>query len=255
MKIYVFKPILVATVMTITVFSFVCQAALINRGNGLIYDDVLDITWMQDANYISTSGFSTNGSVNKENANNWIDNLVFAGYDDWRLPNQTPLNGGAFNFGFSFNGTTDRGFNQLGTHNELAYMFSTNLSNISSWRPDGNPSNAGVGTFNSSFLDGDTDELFSFENIGITYWSNPENDPIPNASWGLNFQDFANTATGEVQLLTNLAELSVWAVRDGDVAATIDDGGSNIVNASSPSTFAMLFFGVAGALATRKQIS
>ena len=27
------------------------NAALYDRGNGLIYDDVLDITWLQDANY------------------------------------------------------------------------------------------------------------------------------------------------------------------------------------------------------------
>ena len=31
--------------------SFNATAALYDRGNGLIYDDVLDITWLQDANY------------------------------------------------------------------------------------------------------------------------------------------------------------------------------------------------------------
>ena len=31
-------------------------AALYDRGEGLIYDDVLDITWLQDANYAMTSG-------------------------------------------------------------------------------------------------------------------------------------------------------------------------------------------------------
>ena len=31
-------------------------AALHDRGSGLIYDDVLNITWLQDANYAKTSG-------------------------------------------------------------------------------------------------------------------------------------------------------------------------------------------------------
>ena len=37
--------------------SLTIQAALIDRGNGLIYDDVLDITWLQDAGLVSDSGF------------------------------------------------------------------------------------------------------------------------------------------------------------------------------------------------------
>ena len=32
------------------------NAAPINRGGGLIYDDVLGITWLQDANYALTNG-------------------------------------------------------------------------------------------------------------------------------------------------------------------------------------------------------
>jgi hypothetical protein len=33
------------------VFTGSAQATLLDRGNGLIYDDVLNITWLQDANY------------------------------------------------------------------------------------------------------------------------------------------------------------------------------------------------------------
>ena len=42
------------------------QASLIDRGNGLLYDNVLDITWLQDANYARTSHYvsaDTLGSV------------------------------------------------------------------------------------------------------------------------------------------------------------------------------------------------
>ena len=39
------------------------NAALYDRGNGLIYDDVLDITWLQDANHAKTSGYDRDGRM------------------------------------------------------------------------------------------------------------------------------------------------------------------------------------------------
>ena len=45
-------------VMVITVHYFDnAHAVLIDRGGGLIYDTILDVTWMQDANYINTTGY------------------------------------------------------------------------------------------------------------------------------------------------------------------------------------------------------
>ncbi len=38
------------------------QAATFDRGNGLIYDDVLDITWLQNAN-LSGQTFNWQGAV------------------------------------------------------------------------------------------------------------------------------------------------------------------------------------------------
>ena len=43
-----FKYVLVLLCLSV---SLSVNAALYDRGNGLIYDDVLDITWLQDANY------------------------------------------------------------------------------------------------------------------------------------------------------------------------------------------------------------
>jgi len=72
------------TVVFIAVFHLiVCvplgNAALNDRGGGLIYDDVLDITWMQDANYFGST-MTWNDAVTL------VDNFVLQGYDDWRLP-------------------------------------------------------------------------------------------------------------------------------------------------------------------------
>jgi hypothetical protein len=40
------------------------DAELIDRGGGLIYDTVLDIKWLQDANYAQTSGYDDDGRMN-----------------------------------------------------------------------------------------------------------------------------------------------------------------------------------------------
>ena len=50
-----------------TAANAVVQAALFDHGNGLIYDDVLDITWLQDANYEQTSSNDADGRMN------WVD--------------------------------------------------------------------------------------------------------------------------------------------------------------------------------------
>jgi hypothetical protein len=76
--------------------SIQAKAELINRGNGLIYDSDQNITWMQDANYAKTSGYNGNGSFPLGGAMMWglamvwAENLVYGGYDDWRLPTGAP---------------------------------------------------------------------------------------------------------------------------------------------------------------------
>ena len=62
------------------------SATLWDRGGGLIYDDHLNITWLQDANYAKTSGYDSDGLMNWANAVDWADNLIYGGYNDWRLP-------------------------------------------------------------------------------------------------------------------------------------------------------------------------
>ena len=66
------------------------SAALLDRGGGMIYDDVLNITWLQDFNYAATSGYDTDGFMTWDNANTWANALTVGGYDDWRLPTFDP---------------------------------------------------------------------------------------------------------------------------------------------------------------------
>ena len=49
------------------------NAALIDRGGGLIYDTDRDITWLQDANYAQTSGYDGDGLMNWSAATAWAD--------------------------------------------------------------------------------------------------------------------------------------------------------------------------------------
>jgi hypothetical protein len=65
--------------------SFVAHAALEDLGNGVIEDTDLGIVWLADANYSQTSGYNTNGIMNWNGANTWVNQLDVGGYD-WRLP-------------------------------------------------------------------------------------------------------------------------------------------------------------------------
>ncbi len=70
----------------LTLWAGTSQAILIDRGGGLIYDDVLNITWLQDANYAKTSGHDADGVMSWESAIEWTNQLTYGGFDDWRLP-------------------------------------------------------------------------------------------------------------------------------------------------------------------------
>lgn len=81
-------------------FSMTSDAALIDRGGGLIYDDILNVTWLQDINYAKTSGYDSDGSMTFSDANAWAQNLIYydsardISYDSWRLPSMDVNNDG-----------------------------------------------------------------------------------------------------------------------------------------------------------------
>ncbi len=71
------------TLYTITILiiamSLSSHASLLDRGDGLIYDDDLNLTWLQNSNH---AGFTMTWA----DANTWAEDLIIHGYDDWRLP-------------------------------------------------------------------------------------------------------------------------------------------------------------------------
>jgi hypothetical protein len=80
-----------AAVLSVATLS--AQAALVARPGGMVYDTVQNITWLQNWNTIDLMDWTT--------ANNWANNLVFGGFDDWRLP--TTNTTATSNCGFNFN--------------------------------------------------------------------------------------------------------------------------------------------------------
>ena len=172
------------------------SAALYDRGNGLIYDDVLDITWLQDANYAKTSGYPLTGTgrMSWVNANDWADQLVYGGFDDWRLPSaRNPIY------------PEDYGYNI--SSGELGHLFFNDLGGQSG--SSCTPNCLG----SSSFIDGATGLLVSFQNIQTQYWYREEYTGSADTAWGFNIY----TGYQAYFAQDGHSGIPAWAVRDGDI--------------------------------------
>ena len=170
----------------------IANATLHNRGGGLIYDDVLEITWLQDANYAGTT-------MNWDDAVAWADTLSY--YDsvrdvywtDWRLPTTED---GLYEVGYD--GTTTAGYNI--TTSEMGYMYYVNFGNLGYYATDGTNPQPGWGLNN-------TDPFTDLQ--PINYWSGTEYASNPDNAWNFNFNN-GNQNNGNKDN-NNYA----WAVRPG----------------------------------------
>jgi hypothetical protein len=213
------KPRLAAGLL-LSLTSFIAQAALIDRGNGLLYDDVLDITWLQDANYAKTSGYDVDGKMDWSRATAWADNLVYSGYSDWRLASNTPINGSSFNYTLKYDGSSDRGYNITSPYSELAYMYHVNLDLKSSFSTSAT-SQEDYGIFGNGTYNGTNIISFGQNDVGLVknlqayyYWSGT-NELNSAYVWAFN------NANGDQIYFDKAKQLYAWAVRDGDVAAPV----------------------------------
>lgn len=119
------------------------NAALYDRGNGMVYDSDQDLTWLLDANYAATQYAASSGVLGDEDgmmtwaqARDWAESLEFGGYTDWRLPAFT-IPGDQLIKQASNDGSTDRGQNINTSHSEMAYLWYEVLGNVPQRYVDG----------------------------------------------------------------------------------------------------------------------
>jgi len=197
------------------------QASLVDRGGGMLYDDVLNVTWLQDANYAKTSGYDADGAMTWNAAKSWAAGLIYGGFSDWRLPTAKPVNGVSFNFQFTDGGETDWSSNILSPASELSYMYYVNLGLIGAYRISGGV-NENFGVTGTGWNMGWGQQA----DIGLV--RNLQNDGyFTNIGFDTNVVLF-NAAMG-IQVFQDLRDANyfrAWAVHDGDVVATVPEPGT-----------------------------
>jgi hypothetical protein len=166
----------------------IASATLLDRGPALVYDDVLDITWTRNANLAGSA------ELTLVRAHAWAANLVYAGYDDWRLPyasvsssGGTPLAGSVPCELYSEVACLD---------NEMGYMYYYNLAGRLLEDKTGNQTAVGG------------QELIGIH--GAAYWTDSAFPPFGN--WFFSFEHGGQNV-GDLN-----SEWSAWAVRPGDSA-------------------------------------
>jgi len=231
------------------------QATLYDRGGGLIYDDVLNVTWLADANYAKTSGYDSDGLMNWSAATTWAANLSYVDsvrgvtYDDWRLPTVLDTGLPGCNWSYSDSGT-DCGYNVQtasgGTvYSELAYMYYVNLGFKGAYSTSG-VYQSDYGIFGNGTIGGERDDLGpngAIDNLqSDLYWSGTAYAPVPAISaW------IFSTALGFQGDFDQIFEFYAWAVRPGDVAA-----GQSV---PEPMSVALLGLGLMGLAVVRRRRS
>ena len=181
------------------------------------------LTWVADANLAQTSGYDADGAMDWGAALGWIcspnsqnDGLGYLGKNDWRLLTVEPLNGSAFNYTRSYDGSTDYGFNQTeqgtayagSTSSEIAHLFHNTLDNKGGC--DALLSTAETCADAPARLG--TDQNGSLFNVQFYYyWYGTEYAPNTSSAW--NFYIFG----GEQEFYLKSYEFYAWAVRTGDI--------------------------------------
>jgi PEP-CTERM motif len=205
------------------------------------YDTAQNITWLADANYAFTSGYTsaanggvapytldtnakwTDGRMGWDAAKSWAANLNINGVTGWRLPNMVDT-GKPVMCLFVYSGT-NCGYNVSTSTSELAHLYFVTLGNKSSYSPSGN-FQPGFGLLNAG----------PFKNVlqNGRYWFGVESAQVTDGAWsfdgGYGFQGDDYKGDG----------LYAWPVRPGDVAAVPE-----------PSACALMLLGLGATLWVR----
>ena len=205
------KQLKVLTLIAAMGLSGAANAALLDRGGGLIYDTDLNVTWLQDANYAKTSSYDADGLMNWNEAMTWAANLSYydsvrnVTYTDWRLPTVIDTGSPGCDLGLS---GTDCGYNVNTASGEMAHLFYDELGNLAkfvSTGPFGVPQE-GWGLVNKG--------PFTNFQSNNPYWYGTEHEPnTALGAWQFYFHE------GSQDSADKYISFSALAVRPGDVAA------------------------------------
>ncbi len=217
--------------MSVSAFSHVANAGLIDRGSGMIYDSDQDLTWLQDANYAVTSGYAAanlkndggastddilgDGRMGWDAAMTWATGLSFGGFSDWRLASVTDVgdNGctDTSNGGYGGAAGTDCAYNTDTSLSELAYMFHENLGNNSWYDTSGTATGCTAPNYCLENTSADGVDILNLQSS--VYWSGTEYAPNTGDAW------YFHTRHGDQGDGAKVLEFYAWAVRSGDVGA------------------------------------
>lgn len=210
---------IIAPLAAVLLLAGAAQAGLHDMGGGLLYDDVLDVTWLQDADYARTCGYKPNGKMPWADAMKWVTELVYhdpvrhADIRGWRLPKVGPVAGGTFNGRFCFDGSSDEGYNVASPNSELAYMFYVNLGLKGYYSPAGKDQAQECGAAGNG-------KAGLLVNVGPVknlkshiYWTGSSVEPYTDRNaW------IFDTVFGYQNFYNKNDMLSPWPVHDGNVA-------------------------------------
>jgi hypothetical protein len=216
------------------------HATLIDRGGGLIYDDLLNVTWLQDANYAGSTGVAPNGLMNWNEARGWAANLSYADsargttWDDWRLPTAAPINGSNWQLAPTTDGSTDWSYNITSSEHELSHLFHVSLKNLSGFLPNGTPRPGVSGVDYGMVNTGPFTNLFN-----DIYWYGTDS-PFNPGTHAVSFLGYSGGDLGNALVGSRFHAI---ALRDGDVGAVPE-----------PASWALVLVGLAaiGGLARRR---
>lgn len=190
------------------------NAALISRAGGqAYYDDMLNITWLTNANLAASNSFGVTGiniggAMTWAKANEWIAAMNAAnhlGVNSWRLPFVEDTGPPGCDFAYS---GTDCGYNvqtMSGStvFSEMAHLYYVTLGNLAFCTTGASCPQAGWGLTN-------TGPFFANLQPGY-YWSGTTYATGTSSAWYFYFND------GSQSFNTQNNNFYAWAVSPGDV--------------------------------------